>query len=121
MRPHPGGARWEQLAARYLRSQGLRIIKQNYSTRWGEIDLIAEASAVLVFAEVRYRRSDQFGGAAASISPTKQRRLARSAQQFLLTCPQWRQRPCRFDVIAVSGSPFRPSINWIPNAFDYVD
>ncbi|MDP1996955.1 MAG: YraN family protein, partial [Gallionella sp.] len=61
------GAQAEQHAARYLQQQGLKPVAQNYRSRFGEIDLIMQDGATLVFVEVRLRRSANFGGAAASI------------------------------------------------------
>jgi putative endonuclease len=77
--------------------------------------------ATLVFVEVRYRSSEQFGGAAASVTWRKQRRLANAAQYLLLTRQELRRYPARFDVVAISAAPTRPSgvnkVDWIKNAF----
>ena len=77
------GALAEQHAARYLQQQGLKPVAQNYRSRFGEIDLIMQDGATLVFVEVRLRRSANFGGAAASIDARKQQRIIRTAQQYL--------------------------------------
>ena len=69
--PGVTGARAEALAARYLIAQGLAIVARNFRTRFGEIDLIARDRGVLVFVEVRMRRSRRFGGAIASITAAK--------------------------------------------------
>ena len=104
------GANGEDRALDYLQQQGLRLVERNFRCKMGEIDLIMRHDAVLVFIEVRARADDRHGGAAASITPAKQRRLIRTAQfylQRLRTLPA-----CRFDVIAIDGETLR----WLKNA-----
>jgi len=108
------GQRLEQLAAGYLQSQGLVLLEKNYRCRFGEIDLILKDGATLVFAEVRYRRSDRFGGAKASITFSKQRRIILTAQHYLSKHPL---RACRFDAVLLSGTQ-NLKIEWIQNAFE---
>jgi putative endonuclease len=106
------GRRGEDAAARFLEDRGLRIVARNYRTRMGEIDLVAAEGDVLVFVEVRLRADPRFGGAAASIGPAKQRRLAAAAQLYLSNL---RSLPrCRFDVIALEGG----ELQWLRGAFD---
>ena len=109
----------EALALAHLERQGLTFVQRNYrvaagpNARGGEVDLILrERDGTLVFVEVRTRGSAAFGGAAASISASKQRRLVFAAQHFLRrysTLP-----PCRFDVVAIEGD----SVQWMRGAFD---
>ncbi|VCU71800.1 hypothetical protein PIGHUM_03890 [Pigmentiphaga humi] len=109
------GDRAEDRALAWLRAAGLRLVARNASCRAGEIDLIMQDGAVLVFVEVRARTAARYGGAAASVTPAKQRRLALAARHFLHT--RWRGPlpPCRFDVLAfeAAGPP-----RWIRHAFD---
>ena len=100
-------------AAAYLEGRGLKIVARNYRCRFGEIDIVARDGATLVFVEVRARTSDAFGGAAASITPAKRRRLVATARHYLSR--QRADAPCRFDVVLLSGSA--PRIEWIPDAF----
>jgi len=99
----------EDLAARYLDGQGLCVVARNFRTKRGEIDLVAQDGATLVFVEVRFRRSASHGGAAESITAAKQARMVAAAQVYLL-----RQRgdpPCRFDAILLDAlDPAR--IDW---------
>ncbi|NVK24329.1 MAG: YraN family protein [Gammaproteobacteria bacterium] len=107
------GDQKEQLAKAYLVQHQLRFIEQNFHCKWGEIDLIFQdpTSNQLVFVEVRYRSSKQYGGAAASITPAKQQKIKKSALFYL---SQRKIEPnLRFDVIAIDGN----EINWIQNAF----
>lgn len=106
------GQQTEQLACAYLQASGLSLVARNYRSRFGEIDLIMENEHCLVFVEVRYRKHQQFGGAAASISVSKQQRLIRTALAYLQHAKS--QKPARFDVIAVDA---QQRINWIQQAF----
>ncbi|SDZ93197.1 YraN family protein [Microbulbifer marinus] len=111
------GARMEEAAARYLQAAGLTLIERNFRSRRGEIDLIARDEDTVVFAEVRYRRSDRFGSAGATVDARKQQKLLATAHSYLqqkkLDCP------CRFDVIAIDGATDGEgqNIQWIKNAF----
>jgi putative endonuclease len=95
------GAAAESLAAEFLQSRGLAVVERNYRCRGGEIDLIARDGSTLVFVEVRLRRSDSFGGARASITAAKRRRLKYAAGLFLSRLD--REPPCRFDAILLDG------------------
>ncbi|MEE4282845.1 MAG: YraN family protein [Pseudomonadales bacterium] len=111
----------EQTALDHLLGAGLTLIERNYSCKLGEVDLImTDQSALaetLVFFEVRYRNTQQFGGAAASVDAVKQKKLIRTAHHFLKTHPKLRKLPARFDVIALSGKPAEPDLRWIKQAF----
>ena len=112
-----GGYRAEQRVARWLEQQGVEIMAQNYRTRLGEIDLILREDGCIAITEIRQRRSAQFGGAAASITPTKQQRLIRLAQLWLQQHPEWRNATLRFDAIVIDGTPEAGEIRWIRRAF----
>lgn len=107
------GAAQESLALAHLEAAGLHLLARNVACRVGELDLVMQDGDVLVFVEVRSRMSSRFGGAAASVTVTKQRRLARAAQVFLKT--RWRGPlpRCRFDVVAISPE----GIDWLRDAF----
>lgn len=111
------GQQAEQLACRYLESQGLRLILRNYRCRLGELDLIMEDRKNLVFVEVRYRRPGPFGDAVESVTPTKQRRLIRAAQYYLQQTGESQSRPCRFDVVAIAPEQGTHTITWLQGAF----
>jgi putative endonuclease len=103
------GARAEAMAAEYLMRKGLTIVARNFRTRFGEIDLIARDGALLVFVEVRMRRSAAHGGAAESITPRKRTRLVAAANGYLAMLG--REPPCRFDAILM-GSLDDSAIEW---------
>jgi putative endonuclease len=107
------GMRAEELVAELFERAGLKILARNWRCRHGEIDLIAEERGTLVFAEVRYRGSARFGGAAESITDAKRSRIVAAASLYLAGRPQ---ADCRFDVLlldALRGG----RIQWIRNAF----
>ncbi|WP_342115541.1 YraN family protein [Pseudoduganella sp. OTU4001] len=104
------GQAGEERALAYLQQQGLKLVERNFLCKVGELDLIMRDGAYLVFVEVRERNNPRFGGAAASISPAKQRRIVRAAQFYLLRCKPL--PPCRIDIVAIDGE----RINWLRNA-----
>jgi len=77
------GQQGEQIAQAYLQRRGYGIIAANWRCPEGELDLIAQHNATLVFVEVRTRRSAVRGLAEESVTPTKQRRLATLAYAYL--------------------------------------
>lgn len=105
----------EAAAARHLESHGLVVIERNAGFRVGEIDLVLADGDTVVFAEVRYRRGEGWGGAAASVDAGKRRRLVAAAQAWLARHPEAARRPCRFDVVAVGGPPPH-RIDWLRDA-----
>ena len=107
------GARAEDLCAELLRKAGLRVLARNWRCRHGEIDLVAEEGGTLVFAEVRYRRDERFGGAAESVTTAKQSRLIAAARLYLMRRPD---AECRFDVLLLDSLE-ADRISWIRNAF----
>jgi putative endonuclease len=103
----------EQLAADYLQGRGLRLVKRNFRVRGGEIDLICRDGKITVFVEVRLRSRSDFGGAAASITASKQARLILAARHWL---QRHGETPCRFDCVLLDG--LEPeNIEWLRNAF----
>lgn len=111
------GAAAECRARAWLESHGLILREANYRCRWGEIDLVMEDGDTLVFVEVRYRSSMSHGGAIASINARKRKRLCRAADDYLAR-QRGRQRPGRFDVVALGPDD---RVEWITDAFDADD
>jgi putative endonuclease len=95
------GRRGEQLACAVLTEAGLRVVARNWRCRLGEIDVIAAGPGLLVFCEVKTRRGDAYGTAAAAVTSHKQARLRRLAAAYLSSADQG---PCRvrFDVVTVT-------------------
>ncbi|WP_409333766.1 YraN family protein [Burkholderia sp. Bp8963] len=106
------GAAFEARARQFLERRQLAFVAANVTMRGGELDLVMrEPDGMLVFVEVRARRSVRHGGAAASIGWRKRRRLVAAAQQF------WARygagAPCRFDVVAFEAG----QLVWLRDAF----
>jgi putative endonuclease len=93
----------EAAAARHLERLGYRILTANFRARGGELDLVAIDGDALAIVEVRYRASDRYGGAAASITYAKRSRIVRAARVLLAQNPPLAKLPARFDVVEVSG------------------
>jgi len=110
------GQQGEALALKFLQKKGLTLLQKNYRSRLGEIDLIMEDREHVVFVEVRFRSSEDFGGALSSVDRRKQSKLIKCAQQYIAN--EQTSLGFRFDVIAISPSSGRHEIQWIPNAFD---
>ena len=108
------GDAWESTARDWLQSKGLHFIAANVRERGGEIDLIMREGSTTVFVEVRYRRSAQFGGAAASVTRSKQHKLLQTARLWLARHNgSFDTVDCRFDVLAFTGN----DVEWLRNAF----
>ncbi|WP_415890417.1 YraN family protein [Neptuniibacter sp. SY11_33] len=107
----------EKHAERFLSKNKLTLVERNYHCRFGEIDLIMLDRRTLVFVEVRYRNSKKFGGAAASVTSAKQRKIIKAAQHYLSHKTQFSNNNCRFDVIAYEydAAPTKPL--WYKDAF----
>ncbi|MDP3677489.1 MAG: YraN family protein [Methylotenera sp.] len=103
----------EQLAATFLQQNGLKLIEKNFRCPHGEIDLIMQDGKTLVFIEVRLRSSANFGGAAMSITPSKQQKLTRTAERYLQIHGN---TACRFDVVLMQSTNLN-AVEWIQNAF----
>ena len=104
----------EALAAAYLVRRGLQLLARNWRVRGGEIDLVCADGDSLVFVEVRLRRGQAFGGAAASITSAKQRRLIHAARHYLQSYGG--DRACRFDAVLLENLS-ETGLNWVKNAF----
>jgi putative endonuclease len=93
----------ENIAASHYERAGYRIVGRNWRSPTGELDLIAEIGGVIVFAEVKTRRTDRFGPAAAAVGFDKQRRIRRLAVEFL-RANDIHADTLRFDVVAITGN-----------------
>lgn len=111
------GSDAEDAALAHLAAHGLELVLRNYRCRSGEIDLVMTEGATLVLIEVRYRASSRFGGAPASVTWRKQRRIVSAARHLLATHGELARRPARFDVVGCSRSARGMEIDWIRNAF----
>ncbi len=99
----------EDTALNYLREQGLILIQKNFYSRFGEIDLIMMDGITTVFVEVR-KRSSGINSAIESVTPSKQRKLIKAAEYYMLQ--KGFDIACRFDLIAMDN---KNQIQWLKN------
>ena len=116
------GKQAEIAAQKFLQQQGLKTLKQNFYSRFGEIDIILLQNSknplktnYLIFCEVRSRKNMGYGSALESITYSKQQKLLKTAQYFMLKNPHYANLAMRFDVIIVS--PDLIHFDWLKNAF----
>lgn len=93
----------EEIAAQYLEKKGYRILKRNFRTSFGEIDIIALDSDTLVFVEVKKKTSDRFGLPGEMITPQKLRKIKRTAESYL-AAKGIEGAECRIDAVLIDGN-----------------
>ncbi|MDA3937675.1 MAG: YraN family protein [Actinomycetota bacterium] len=94
------GRKGEDAATAYLERVGLTVVERNWSTKSGEIDIVALDGETLVLVEVKTRRSMRTGTPEEAVSPTKQKRLIRLARAYLASTGI-EPLAVRFDVIGI--------------------
>jgi putative endonuclease len=96
------GDRAEARVAEYLQRKGYRVVARNWCCRGGELDLVCDDAGTIVFVEVRARRDDRHGAPIETVRDLKRRRLILAAQKYLVA-QALHDRPCRFDVVTLTG------------------
>jgi len=96
------GAYYEDEACVFLKKRGYAIIERNFTCKTGEIDIVAEEGETIVFIEVRYRESADYGGALLSITPSKLKKVKKAADYYLYM-KGLSGRDIRFDALAFEG------------------
>jgi putative endonuclease len=112
------GKKGEDIAARYLKENGYRIIECNYRCPLGEIDIIAKDKNTIVFVEVKCRRSEKFGAPQLSVGKNKQKKLSKVCLYYLKD-KRLLDQNARFDVVAVKILLSGTYIKLIKNAFEF--
>jgi len=111
--PGATGAEEEARALRHFEKMGWKLLRRNYRTKVGEIDLVLEEpKGAVVFMEVKYRSGSDYGGAAASVGPGQRRRIGRAAACFIKE-KNLQGRDFRFDVASLTPE----GVEHIPAAF----
>lgn len=95
------GAYGERVAVRHLEDAGYAVLARNWRTRAGELDVVATRDGVVVFVEVKTRRSEAFGPPSLAVTPVKASRLRTVAQEWLTASRLGDAVPVRFDVVSV--------------------
>ncbi|MCP4391066.1 MAG: YraN family protein [Gammaproteobacteria bacterium] len=112
------GLRYEDQARIYLQARGLHLLNKNFSSRGGEIDLIMRDRDTICFIEVKFRKSLAYGGAANTITISKQRKIVNTALYYIASRKQLARQPLRFDAFLIQRQPDGSDrIDWIQNAF----
>ena len=111
------GKKGEELALRFLKKRGYRIVEKNYVCKMGEMDIIAKEKDTLVFVEVKTRTSTIFGPPQLAVNPTKQMQLSKVALSYL-KAKQLEDVKARFDVVAILLGPKGEKIELIKDAFE---
>jgi putative endonuclease len=111
------GKKSEDIAAKYLKKNGYKILQQNYRTKLGEIDIIAKDKDTIVFVEVKARRSLQFGNPKWAVTPKKQRKISMVALYYLKSAKLSHAR-ARFDVVCIHRMNDKNGVEMIKNAFE---
>lgn len=107
------GEQKEQLAAEFLKNQGLQIIHMNFRCKIGEIDIIAKEKECLVFCEVKYRKNEEYGHPLDAVNSKKQHKIIQTARYYMLTNNISENSEIRFDVVGILGD----KITYVRNAF----
>lgn len=111
---HVKGVQGEVISAEYLKNKKYKILEKNYTTKIGEIDLIAQYNDIIVFVEVKERATQRYGLPREAVTPYKQNKIRLVASQYLLS-KNMIDAKVRFDVIEILGD----SVTHIENAFWY--
>ena len=111
------GKRGEELALRFLKRNGYKIVERNYVCKMGEMEIIAQEKDTLVFVEVKTRTSMDFGPPQLAVNPTKQMQLSKVALNFLKEKKR-EDVKARFDVVAIVLRSTKEEIELIRDAFD---
>lgn len=109
------GNHGEQIVANFLKNKNFKIISQNYKTKFGEIDLIAQKDEILAFVEVKTRKNVYFP-ISNVVTRTKQKKIINTAKYFIVQKNIF-DKVCRFDVATVISDKNYFDIEYIENAF----
>ncbi len=111
------GIKGEDLAAKFLKKKGYKIVARNFKTPVGEIDIIADDKGTLVFAEVKTRSDESFGHPFEAVTCRKRDKLRKVALYYLKNCRK-EDVPSRFDVLSIRAGSGKDEIEHIVDAFE---
>ncbi|SDB10347.1 putative endonuclease [Pseudobutyrivibrio sp. YE44] len=110
------GNDFEQLAADYLKNNGMKILKQNFYCKMGEVDIVGKDGDYLVFVEVKYRKNKRTGSAVEAVNYNKKRKISRCADVYMMMNHVSSDTSVRFDVVAIEEG----HLSHFKNAFEYI-
>lgn len=110
------GSQGEDIAIRFLKKKGMRILARNYKTPYGEIDIIAREGNTIVFIEVKTRTTNSFGQPVEAISGRKQKTLGLVALHYLTNGKT--HLPARFDIVSIMLKQGGYDVEHLRDAFE---
>lgn len=110
------GNDFEKLAADFLQSKGMTILKLNFYCKMGEVDIIAKDKEYLVFVEVKYRKSNTKGSGFEAVGFNKMRKISRVADYYMYSNHYSGTTSVRFDVVVIEEG----HLKHLENAFEYI-
>ncbi len=115
------GKHGEDMVADFLKGEGFLIVRRNYLSRYGEIDIVAEKGEYILFIEVKTREKDSPISPRGAVSRTKMKKIVRTAKDYLRKLRV--KINYRFDIAEVEycvdeNGEFKASLNYIKNAFN---
>ena len=110
------GIEGEELAVRFLKKKGYKIVSRNFKSPVGEMDIIAEDGDTLVFIEVKTRTDDSFGHPFEAVTHRKREKLRKVALSYFKHSRQ--EVPSRFDVLSIETDGANHKIEHIKDAFE---
>ncbi|OQY08195.1 MAG: YraN family protein [Fusobacteriia bacterium 4572_132] len=105
------GTKWELIAEEEIIKKNYEILKKNYYSPYGEIDIIAKKEKMIIFVEVKYRKNKKYGYGEEAVTKTKQKRMYYTAMDYIMK-KKLKNINFRFDIIAINNG----KINWIKNS-----
>ena len=108
----------EALAGKILKKKGYKILKRNYVSKYGEIDIVAYDRGIICFVEVKTRQSENYGPPELAVTKEKRKRIVRTALNYL-TINNIEDTDCRFDVVSIlyKEDVNKPDIELLERAF----
>ena len=108
----------EALAGKILKKKGYKILKRNYVSKYGEIDIVAYDRGIICFVEVKTRRSENYGPPELAVTKEKRKRIVRTALNYLMI-NNIEDTDCRFDVVSIlyKEDVSKPDIELLESAF----
>ncbi len=108
----------ETLAGKILKKKGYKILKRNYVSRYGEIDIIAYSRGTVSFVEVKTRQSENYGPPELAVTKEKRKKIVRTALNYL-AINRIEDTDCSFDVVSIlyKEDDDKPEIEFFESAF----
>jgi putative endonuclease len=108
----------EALAGKILKKKGYKILKRNYVSKYGEIDIVAYDRGIICFVEVKTRQSENYGPPELAVTKEKRKRIVRTALNYLMI-NNIEDTDCRFDVVSIlyKEDVNKPDIELLESAF----